>query len=66
MDTAIRTWKRDGSRNVMHLDAAVANIASATEAATERTFIRLALLRGETIETPHARFQAASVAVQAS
>jgi hypothetical protein len=58
---AVRTWKRDGSQDVMSLDAAVENLSrneldTAGSAADRQEVVRRALLAGETLETPLARF----------
>jgi hypothetical protein len=57
----VRTWKRDGSRDVMSLDAAVENLShhecDATGSPEERReSVRRALLAGEMLETRLANF----------
>jgi hypothetical protein len=58
---AIRTWKRDGSQDLMSLNAAVENLSrherdDAGAEAERQEAVRRALLAGETLETPLARF----------
>jgi hypothetical protein len=57
----VRTWLRDGTRNLMSLDQAVDNLAqnqADAEGATEerRDAIRRYLLAGRTLRTHHATF----------
>jgi hypothetical protein len=57
----IRTWLRDGTRNLMSLDQAVDNLAqnqADPDGATEerRDAIRRYLLAGRTLRTNHATF----------
>jgi hypothetical protein len=57
----VRTWKRDGSQDIMSLDAAVENRSrNARDAAgstdERRESVRRALLAGELLETPLANF----------
>lgn len=51
----VRTWKRDGSRNQMTLEAAQESL-SRTLANGDKDNIAVRLLAGETLETEHARF----------
>lgn len=62
----IRTWKRDGHKNVMSFEQAVANLAdNATDypknmlRAEVRSDVARRLLAGQVVETKHARFQLA-------
>jgi hypothetical protein len=63
MSTAVRIWKRDRSRNVMPLDAAVANLHDAMladgapAAAADPDAIAGMLRAGQTLETPRAYFR---------
>jgi hypothetical protein len=57
----VRTWKRDGSHDVMSLDAAVENLSrnepeSAGSIEDRREAVKRALLAGETLETRLASF----------
>ena len=57
----VRTWKRDGTRDVMSLDAAVENLSRNERDVTgstdeRRDSVRRALLAGEILETPLANF----------
>jgi hypothetical protein len=57
----VRTWKRDGSRDTMSLDAAVENLSrnerdAAGSPDERRESVRRALLAGELLETPLASF----------
>jgi hypothetical protein len=57
----VRTWRRDGSTNVMDLDVAVENLSRTGEDlvgpdADRRDAVRKALLAGETLATLHATF----------
>jgi hypothetical protein len=57
----VRTWTRDGTTNLMDLDAAVENLArnqAGHEGATDegRQAVRTALLAGETLRTHYATF----------
>jgi hypothetical protein len=59
--TVVRTWKRDGSRDIMSLDAAVENLSrnerdAAGSTEDRRESVRRALLAGEMLETPLASF----------
>lgn len=60
----VRTWKRDGSCNVMSLDAAAHNLHAngkdqfAEDGVENRRGIRTALLRGHRLETALAVFSA--------
>ena len=60
MMQAMRTWKSDGSVNVMRLDYAAENIrGTAQDIVTrkqDRSTIMTRLLKGEKIETPLAEF----------
>jgi hypothetical protein len=57
----IRTWRRDGTTNVMGLDVAIENLSrsAADRVGTDadyREILRKALLAGETLTTPLASF----------
>ena len=60
MMRAMRTWKSDGSINVMRLDTAAENLRrTAKDIVTrkqDRSTVMARLLRGEEIETPLAVF----------
>jgi hypothetical protein len=63
--TVIRTWKRDGSRNVMTLPDAVRNLYRNTTKGLPtvgpRDFIRATLKSGDVMQTRCATFQLAGV-----
>ena len=57
----IRTWRRDGSTNVMGLDVAIENLSRGGAElvgpdSDRREVVRKALLAGETLTTPLAAF----------
>lgn len=51
----VRTWKRDGTQNLMTLDAAQQSL-NRTLTDGDKDTITARLLAGETLETAHARF----------
>ncbi len=60
--TVVRTWNRDGTTNVMGLDAAVENVTrnqSDGDGPTgeRREAVRRYLAAGRTLRTPHATFE---------
>jgi hypothetical protein len=57
----IRTWRRDGTTNVMDLDVAIENLSRGgadlvAPDSDRRELLRKALLAGETLTTPLASF----------
>jgi hypothetical protein len=57
----IRTWRRDGTTNVMGLDVAIENLSRGAADlvgpdADRKEILRKALLAGETVTTPLASF----------
>ena len=59
--TAIRTWKRDGSKNIMDLGVAVENLRRNRRLMPgtkqyDETELRQRLEAAEVLETEHARF----------
>jgi hypothetical protein len=57
----IRTWRRDGTTNVMGLDVAIENLSQGSAdlvgaESDRREIVRKALLAGETLTTPLASF----------
>jgi hypothetical protein len=59
--TVIRTWRRDGTMNVMGLDVAIENLSQGGvdlvgADSDRREIVRKALLAGETLTTPLASF----------
>ncbi len=54
---AVRTWKRDGSVNVMSLEAATGNLRQNGHAKTSEGELAEAIIRGETLGTARADFR---------
>ena len=58
MINVVRTWKRDGTQNLMTLEAAEESLKR-TLTDGDKDSITVRLLAGETLETAHARFHLA-------
>jgi len=54
---AVRTWKRDGSQNVMPLGAAIESVRHSSTPTPAASEVYSRLMGGEVVETPCATFR---------